>query len=440
MRESTLDLLKIIVAGLFNGTYVTFFVLYPYLGSYLKTINNQIRMQHVYMSMFVMYIGTITGSRCMPPLLSRLGMQNLFYLLSILTMLNTVGYQWTTSFFRIMLMGWFTGGVIQIFFLTSQTFFKLKYPTHFAQFFGLMSLGQAGTIVLTLFMTTWLLNPDNLTLDYMEFGEPTFPPSVSANMPTYLWVMGFLNFASLAGVGYFMDPNMGKNIEETPAIELRKTAVEEELVVIEPTELVAPEVPFEWRREVFSPTFLMIFFCAVTRSGSHEYFISNYHYIGNILLKDDAKSALFFGIATIPNLVGRVTTGYLWERLGLVRCLITCYLGALLLDLVFIFWAQYSEAGFFVVTNMTRFTNIYNILFNSITLFSVFDLKTALHLAPFWDLTNICKSFMVNVVQYLFGGNQNFARVFTVFFFFEVTCLGVFIWMANNKFLERRKW
>lgn len=428
MSETTKDVLLFILLGNFNGFFITWFILYPYYGSYIKCENPDLEINHMACGYTIMYMGIITGSRIMPQILGKLGLQRMFYIFAGVYFINLVLFVYTFSFYLILINIYFSGMLFQIYQLGSFTYFRIKYPVEFATFFGLISLGHSTTSLFTIILLQIIVNPQNESMDYKIYGEPIFPPTVSSNVPRFLWVQAFISSIGIIVVSYFIDPEIGKHVKGIEASPADNTALDEELISDE----AVTEKTFDWKKEVTSAKFVFIFLATISRYCSSEFIASNYHYIGNIILKNDSLSATVYALATVSNIAARVTSGFFWQKFGLIKSYIFCYLMSILLDLTFLFWANDSFAGFFFMTNLVRFTMGYNYLFSSMTLFSIYDLQTALKLAPFFDCNTLVRSLLSFSFQFVMLHGLDFRPVFFAFLAFEMTCLLVF-WRNLNK-------
>lgn len=430
MHEATKDVLYFIFLGNFTGFFLTWFIFYPYYGSYIKCENPDLEINHLAGGYIVMYIGIITGSRIMPQILNKMGFQRMFYMFAGFYFINVALFVYTFSFFWILINLYFSGILFQIYILGSSTYFRIKYPEKFAQFFGLVSLGQAACILFVIFLLQLIVNPQNDSMDYIFNGDTIFPPTVSINVPTYLWLQAYMSSIAIVVISSFIDPQIGKHFDSTikpPSYgELDEQLFSNESVV---------EKEFDWKKEITSRKFLFIFIATVTRYCSNEFLISNYHYIGNIILKSDSLSATVFAIASVSNIIARISSGFFWQKFGLIKSYYFCYFCSILLDCTYLFWAYDSFIGFFFIANLVRFTMVYNYLFTSVTLFTVYDIKTALKLAPFYDFNNLVRSSLSFSFQFVFLHGLDFRPVFWGFLVFESICLFAFSRNLNESVL-----
>lgn len=427
MRESSKDLMTFILLGNFNNLFITWFLLYPYLGSYLKLQNQNLRFNQFYFGFIFMYLGIVIGSRVMPKVMPRLGMRKMFIIISIEYFFNYVAMlfvQYPVLIFANAMLAGFNYQLIQ---LASLTYFKIKYPLDYNKYFGLISLGIASAIIFAQILLKLIINPNNEQMDLLDLGEPMFPPSVSMNVPKYILLQATLTMTSILFISFRIDPEIGKKIEAHET-EMQNTLKED---LLKETKIVA-EKPFNWKEQIGTEKFIFLFLVTVTRSCSTEYLATNYHYIGNVLLKNDSLSSSFFAVATITNIAARVTSGYFWERMGFIKCMIFAYTMAISLDLMFIFWAENSVVGFFFITQIVRFTNVYNVLFGPMACFALYELKTALYISQFFEFNNICKQVICNLFQWALLGDSKFGRVFAGFCIMEVIFLGLFLYRKDK--------
>lgn len=229
-----------------------------------------------------------------------------------------------------------------------------------------------------------------------------------------------------------MDPNIGKNLEEV-LIELTDSLKND--LIDQKTDYLKKE--FNWKEEITKPKFIFILFIGITRFASVDYFGCNYYYIGNSILKNDSMTFNFLLISSITNIAGRLTSGYFWDKFGVIKSCLFCYLMTILLDIIFVFWAEHSAFGMFVMIFITRFSLIYNVLFNSMTLFAIYDLKTAINLSPFYEIMHAVRSLIENAFQWTLLIKSDFRRVFIGFLVFDIICFGIFLMKKDTISLSK---
>lgn len=193
MREELKDTLLFGCISTFNGLFINWFILFPYLGSYLKCKHPNLMISHFFIGFLFIYLGFIIGAKIVSLFVPQYGIQKLYYITGVCYFFIYIIFLQATCAFHIFVITFFSGILVYAIQLANFTYFKIKYPVDYNHYFGFISIGQVFTSIFALFLMRLVVNPNNEPMDYMQLGEAIFPPSVSSNLPRYIWIQAIFS-------------------------------------------------------------------------------------------------------------------------------------------------------------------------------------------------------------------------------------------------------
>ena len=435
MRDSIKDVLIFGTLTTFSCYFVTWLIFFPYFGSLMKLKNENITMDQLIFAYFFMFIGMIVGAQFFAMMMPKYGVKRMVLIVAFLQSGLYIYTMFIQYFFMIIILGLLIGCGHILTILSFQTYMKIKYPQFYGVYFGFVTMGYSISSFIQIAMIQLIINPENEPMDYVEFGEPIFSPNVSKNVSTYLIVQAISSFIIIVFLQSFLNWEIGVDIPEVEEKVRVSNTLQEPLLTSESDP--ATVSTFSYRRLLLAPQFAMIIFPAITRWTSDEYYAINVVYIGNLYFKNASATMFVFFVSTIPNFLARTITGYSFKKMGLFNSFVLFYVLGVFSDFIFVNYATTSFSVYVFLTLFHRFTLPFNWQYCTLSLFETYDLKTAVRLSPFFESHHVLRSLTMNGVSYFFKGNQDFVNVFRMFFYFDLVCLCIFIYLHRRAQLAK---
>ncbi len=169
------------------------------------------------------------------------------------------------------------------------------------------------------------------------------------------------------------------------------------------------------KKIMFTSHFIGLMLIAAIRNGSFLYFADMYKVLGNILMKDDAKTSNAIAIAALFNIIGKLLAPTIWKKFGFYWSYNLIALLAILHFIIYLLFGIYGGAAIFDLISSARLILALCYITCYYTTFGLFHAKIAIYLGKVFDLNYfIGMVFTIVLNNYLFS-QQNVVTIFVFF-------------------------
>ena len=399
-------------------------------------------------------------------------------------LLNSVSLYFFTNWIFIIINVSLFGGLFRYTSLLSIVYFSEMYGNRASALYGMSLTGFLVGSFLSNNLCTYMVNPENLpmTTSYANgFEEHYFDYSISKNLVGFLNLMGLIEFLVCLFVSLFItDPekyqsNFGKvfsyfkgnnsqelndslnsfknTLDETfsEAWKQKKDdslnqsisysmhsdilsthslisqisggSNKEKLLSVDVEKEVELQLEAEYKKELGSLTFWILFFASIIRNAQPSYFVENYKIQAYVVIDNDSLLTKIFSLSALTGVVGTLIASPIWTRFGLKKTYKLALIINIVCDILLVTVAPHSSFVFGFIILLARLYLSFDIQVNNLTMFCVYKPQIALRLSKIYDI-NFFLSIVVGVLMnfWLVTGTD-YSLVYIVFAIFEVIAL-----------------
>ena len=209
MGPADKDAIFFFTIAFFNRIYMSWVVIYPYLGSYIKHFNPHIRLANFFTANIFFYVGIILGNILLPRAFERVGIRRSFQLGSLLYLASSFLFPYCTNVVFLFANTCASGLLYQLYQLGSLAYFRSRHPEDFIRYMGPFSLGYSVGSIVFVWMLSRYVNPDNRGMEQEINGEKVFELSACARIADVFTYGGVVFCAMILGISFMLKTEIG---------------------------------------------------------------------------------------------------------------------------------------------------------------------------------------------------------------------------------------